>query len=90
MLQRYSDNVTLLVHFALPHNALARWRKVIASSSFELLSHLKVIALLKFEPLTIWIYDINQCCASGSGRIQKYLQIRKRIRTGSKLSSVSN
>jgi hypothetical protein len=42
-LQRNSDNLTL--HFALSHNALARWRKVVASSSLEPLLHLKVIAL---------------------------------------------
>jgi hypothetical protein len=54
MLQHYSDNVAL--HFALSHNALARRRKIIAStvhSSLESLLHPKVISLSKFELLSL-------------------------------------
>ncbi len=51
MLQHYSDNAAL--HFALSHNALAQRRKIIASSSLELLLHPKVIGLSKFELLSL-------------------------------------
>jgi hypothetical protein len=36
-----------MLQFALSHNALAQWKKVIASSSLEPLSHPEVIALSK-------------------------------------------
>ncbi len=50
-LKHYSNNIML--HFALLLNALARRRKVIASISPEPLSHPSVIALSKFEPLSL-------------------------------------
>jgi hypothetical protein len=42
-----------MLQFAFLHNALAQWRKVIASSLLEKLTHPKVIAVSKFEPLSL-------------------------------------
>jgi hypothetical protein len=50
-LQRNSYNAML--QFAFSHNALAQWRKVIASSLLEKFSYPKVIAVSKFEPLSL-------------------------------------
>jgi hypothetical protein len=56
-LQRYSDNATVSYNLRISHNALAQWRKVIASKIYRFqligaLLHHKVIALSKFEPLS--------------------------------------
>ncbi len=42
-----------MTQFALSHNALAQWKKVITSSSFEPLLHPEVIALSKYELLSL-------------------------------------
>jgi hypothetical protein len=69
VVQRYSHNATL--QFALSHNALAQWKKlsllkVIISSSFDLLSHPEVIALSKFEQISLQVTaprnDISKTC----------------------------